>query len=193
MYYTNIMVDTILSNTREHMKKAIEITMMDLGSIRSGRATPALVEHIPVNAYGGTQKLRILEMATITTMDAKTIVIAPYDPSTISEIEKGILEANSGLTPVIDGEVIRITIPSLSTERRQEYIKLAKAKLESGRVMIRQIRHDAMKHLKKAVDEKTITEDQQEYGDKMVQKLTDEMIAEIDGFGAKKEAELMQV
>ncbi len=187
------MVDTILSNTREHMKKAIEITMMDLGSIRSGRATPALVENIPVAAYGGTQKMRILEMATITTMDAKTIVIAPYDPSTINEIEKGILEANSGLTPVIDGEVIRISIPSLSTERRQEYIKLAKAKLESGRVMIRQIRHDAMKHLKKAVDDKTITEDQQEYGDKMVQKMTDEMVAEIDGFGAKKEAELMQV
>ena len=187
------MVDTILSNTREHMKKAIEITMMDLGSIRSGRATPALVEHIPVAAYGGTQKMRILEMATITTMDAKTIVIAPYDPSTINEIEKGILEANSGLTPVIHGEVIRISIPSLSTERRQEYIKLAKAKLESGRVMIRQIRHDAMKHLKKAVDDKTITEDQQEYGDKMVQKMTDEMVAEIDGFGAKKETELMQV
>ncbi len=187
------MVDTILSNTREHMKKAIEVTMMDLSSIRSGRATPALVENIPVAAYGGTQKMRILEMATITTMDAKTIVIAPYDPSTISEIEKGILEANSGLTPVIDGEVIRISIPSLSTERRQEYIKLAKAKLESGRVMIRQIRHDAMKHIKKALDEKTITEDQKDYGDKMVQKLTDEMIAEIDGFGAKKEAELMQV
>jgi ribosome recycling factor len=127
-------------------------------------------------------------MATITTMDAKTIVIAPYDPSTINEIEKGVLEANSGLTPVVDGEVIRISIPSLSTERRQEYIKLAKAKLESGRVMIRQIRHDAMKHIKKAVDEKTITEDQQEYGDKMVQKMTDEMVAEIDGFGAKKEA-----
>lgn len=187
------MIETILSNAREHMKKAVEITMVDLGSIRSGRATPALVENIPVNAYGGTQKLRILEMATITTMDAKTIVIAPYDPSTIQEIEKGILEANSGLTPVIDGEVIRISIPSLSQERRLEYIKLAKAKLESGRVMIRQIRHDAMRHVKKAVDEKSVTEDQQGYADKMIQKMTDEMVAEIDSFGVKKEAELMQV
>jgi ribosome recycling factor len=187
------MVEEILKNTRENMKKAIEMTMGDLGSIRSGRATPALVEHIIINAYGGTQKLRVMEMATITTMDAKTIVIAPYDPSTITEIEKGVQEANSGLTPVIDGEIIRIGIPPLSEERRLEYIKLAKVKLEYGRVMVRQVRHDAMKHLKRAAEDKAISEDQQEYGDKQVQKLTDEMIAELDSVGAKKEAELLQV
>ena len=167
--------------------------MGDLATIRSGRATPALVENIAISAYGGTQRLRIQEMATITTMDAKTIVIAPYDPSTISEIEKGILEANTGLTPVIDKDIIRIVIPSLSAERRQEYIKLAKVKLEAGRVMIRQMRHEAMKQLKKAVDEKTISDDQQEYGDKKIQEMTDEMVAEIDSLGSRKEAELLQI
>lgn len=175
------------------MKKALEVTTNDLASIRSGRATPALVENIMVLAYGGSQKLRVLEMATITTMDAKTLMIAPYDPSTLVDIEKGITAANSGLTPVIDSEIIRISIPPLSQERRMEYIKLAKAKLESGRVMIRQIRHEGMKDIKKAVDDKSISEDQQRTGEKMVQELTDEMIAEIDNLGTKKEAELMQV
>jgi ribosome recycling factor len=187
------MVDAILAKTHDHMKKALEVTMGDLATIRSGRATPALVENMVISAYGGTQHLRVMEMATITTMDAKTIVIAPYDPSIIIEIEKGIQEANTGLTPVIDGEIIRISIPPLSAERRVEYIKLAKAKLESGRVMIRQMRHEAMKNLKNAADEKTISEDQQKYGDKLVQEMTDEMIAEIDSLGTKKEAELMQV
>lgn len=187
------MIDVILAKARDHMKKSLEVTIGDLGSIRSGRATPALVEHIVIVAYGGSQRLKVMEMATITTMDAKTIVIAPYDPSIIVDIEKGIQEANTGLTPVIDGEIIRITIPPLSQERREEYIKLAKTKLESGRVMIRQMRHEAMKNFKNAVDGKTITEDQQKYGDKLVQEMTDEMIAEIDSIGSKKEAELKQV
>ncbi len=187
------MVDTILQKTRDHMKKALEVTNQDLSTIRSGRATPALVENIMIASYGGSQHLRLMEMATITTMDAKTIVIAPYDPSQLAEIEKGILAGSSGLTPVIDRDIIRISLPPLSEERRIEYIKLAKTKLEGGRIMIRQIRHEAMKNLKKEADEKTISEDQQEHGDKLVQEMTDEMIAEIDAIGAKKEAELLQV
>lgn len=175
------------------MKKALEVTTADLRSIRSGRATPALVENIVISAYGGSQKLRVLEMATITTMDAKTIVIVPYDPSTIAEIEKGILAGSAGLTPVVDGEIIRITIPPLSQERREEYLKLARVKLEAGKVMVRQIRHEAMKDLSRAVDDTSISEDQQKAGEKKIQEMTDEMIAEIDGMGAKKESELMQV
>jgi ribosome recycling factor len=187
------MIEPILNQTHDHMKKAIEVTASDLNTIRSGRATPALVENISILAYGGSQKLRVMEMATITTMDAKTIVIAPYDPSTIAEIEKGIGTAGSGLVPVVDGEIIRITIPPLSAERRMEYLKLAKAKLESGKVMIRQIRQEAMKDLRKGADDKTISEDQQKLGEKKVQELTDEMIAELEGMGERKEAELMQV
>src|SRR3989344_4938794 len=187
------MIDQLLSQTRDRMRKAFEVTQTDLSSIRSGRATPALVENIVVSAYGGSQKLRILEMATITTMDAKTIVIAPYDPSQIADVEKGILEANAGLTPVVDGEIIRITIPPLSEERRQEYIKLARAKLESGRIMIRQVRNDAMRDLKKAQEEGNVREDERKHGEKKVQELTDEMIAELDGLENRKEQELLQV
>lgn len=187
------MIDAILAHTRDFMKKAFEVTATDLGSIRSGRATPALVENIMISAYGGSQKMRVVEMATITTMDAKTLVISPYDQSTIAEIEKGIGTANSGLVPVVDGEIIRITIPPLSGERRQEYMKLARAKLEGGRIMIRQIRHEAMKNLQKESGDKIISEDQQKHGERLVQELTDEMIAEIDALGTKKEMELMQV
>ena len=187
------MIDQLLNETRDRMRKAFEITQTDLSSIRSGRATPALVEHIVISAYGGSQKLKVMELATITTMDAKTIVISPYDPSIIAEIEKGIHEANAGLTPVVDGEIIRISIPPLSEERRLEYIKLARAKLESGRIMIRQVRHEAMRDLKKAEDENTITEDDRKHGEKKVQELTDEVIADIDNLEARKEQELLQV
>jgi ribosome recycling factor len=187
------MIESILHAAREKMKKALDVTRTDLTSIRSGRATPALVENILIVAYGGTQRLRVQEMATITTMDSKTLIISPYDPSTITEIEKGIMSGSSGLTPVVDREIIRITIPMLSEERRLEYIKLAKAKLEGGRVMVRQVRGDAMRELKKAQEAKTISEDERKHGERLVQELTDEMVAEIDTLGKKKETELLQV
>ncbi len=187
------MIDLLLNQTRDQMKKAVEITRLDLSTIHSGRATPALVENISIAAYGGAQRLKIMELATITTMDSKTIVISPFDPSIIAEIEKGLLEANSGLTPVVDGEVIRISIPPLSQERREEYIKLARTKLEGGRIMIRQGRHEAMHKLKMSEENKEISEDQRTQGEKHTQELTDEMIAELDGMGNRKEAELMQV
>lgn len=187
------MTEPILNQTREKMRKALEVTSTDLHSIRSGRATPALVESIVVNVYGGTQRMKIMELATTTTLDAKTLVISPFDPSIVAEMERGILEANTGLTPVVDGEIIRISIPALTEERRREYSKLAKTKLEAGRIMIRQIRGEAMKDLKREEIDAKISEDERKLGEKHVQELTDEMIAEIDVLGEKKEAELMQV
>ncbi len=187
------MTEAILNQTRDKMRKALEVTTNDLSSIRSGRATPALVEHVVISVYGGSQRLKIMELATTTTTDAKTIVISPFDPSIVAEIEKGLLEANIGLTPVIDGDIIRITIPALTSERRAEYLKLAKAKLEAGRIMIRQVRQEAMQHMKRKTADKEIGEDEQKHGEKSVQELTDEMIAEIDGLGERKEKELMQV
>lgn len=184
---------TVLQDARLRMQKALEITKQDLSSIRSGRATPQLVEHIQVSAYGGTQKLKVMELATINVLDPKTLTISPFDPSTITEIEKGIQDANVGLSPVKEGEYIRISLPPLSEERRLEYLKLAKVKLEAGRVMIRQVRHEAMKELSKLSAEKTLTEDQMKHEEKQVQLLTDELIAEIDLLGQRKEAELMQV
>lgn len=187
------MIDSLLTTTRDRMKKAIEVTQNDLSSVRSGRATTALVDHIVIACYGGTQRLKVTELATITTMDAKTLVISPFDPSITGEIVKGIQETNSGLSPMVDGEIIRITIPPLSEERRQEYIKLARAKVEGGRIMIRQIRQDVMKELKKIAGEHTISEDEQSHGEKLVQQETDTMIADLDGLLERKEAELLQV
>lgn len=188
-----MMIDTVINQTRDRMKKSIEVTSGDLASIRSGRATPALVENIVVPVYGGTQHLKLMELATITTMDAKTIVIGPYDPSIISEISRGLEAANTGLSPVVDGDIIRIVIPALSEERRQEYIKLAHTKLEAGRVMVRQARQQGMKELQKLAADKTISEDEQKHAERMVQELTDEMIADIDAIGKRKEVELLQV
>lgn len=187
------MIDALIATTRDRMKKAIEVTRMDLASIRSGRATPALVENIVVSVYGGSQHLKVMEIGTITAQDSKTLVIAPYDPSIISEIERGIAAANTGINPIVDGEILRINIPPLSEERRQEYIKLAKAKLEAGKVMIRGVRHDSMKEIGKLADASDIGEDEQKAGEKKVQELTDEMIAELDTMEEKKEAELLQI
>ncbi len=187
------MTEQIIAQAHDNMRKAVAVVAQDLASIRSGRATPALVENIVISAYEGTQRMRVLEMATITTQDTRTIVISPFDPSVIKDIERGIGEAGVGLNPVVDGEIIRIAIPPLSEERREEYVKLAKAKLEGGRVMIRQIRHEAMKSLKQKEEAKEISQDERKTGERKVQELTDEMIAEIDAVGARKEAELMQV
>jgi len=187
------MIATIISQTQEKMQKAVDVTKDDLSTIRSGRATPSLVEHVIVSVYNATAKMKIMELATITTMDSKTIVIAPYDTSIISELERGIMEANLGMTPIVDGEVIRLTIPPLTEDRRKEYIKLAKAKIEAGKIMIRQIRQDMMQHLKKQEDEKEIDEDQKRLGEKQIQETTDHMVQELDLLGTKKEEELMQV
>lgn len=169
------------------------MTKTDLMSVRSGRATPALVENIVITAYEGTQRLKIMEMATVTVPDAKTVLITPYDVTTVGDITKGIQESHAGLTPVSDGDVVRVTIPPLSEEQRKEYLKLANAKLESGKIMIRQVRQEAMKDLKRAKDEKQIGEDEQKVGEKKVQELTDQMVEDIEQMGKRKEEELMQV
>lgn len=187
------MIDTILNSTKDRMKKAVEVTTQDVSTVRSGRATPALVETIVIAAYGGSQRMKVMEMATISVPDTKTISIAPYDISTIHEIEKGIQEANTGLNPVVDGEMVRITIPPLTEERRKEFIKLVKTKIESGKVMVRQIRQDAMHEVKREVDEKTMNEDQKKTAEKLIQEETDKVINELTALETKKEAELMQI
>lgn len=187
------MTDDFLASVKAKMQKALEVTRTDLATVRTGRATPALVENMIISAYGGSSKMKVREMATITTQDNKTLLIQPFDPATHDEIVKGIQEANTGLSPVSDGEAIRISIPPLSEERRQEYIKLAKAKLEAGRVMIRQIRHEEMSKSKRAFEAKEITEDEKKREEKLIQEVTDEMTTELDDLGASKEKELMQI
>lgn len=182
-----------LSLTQQKMQKALEFLKNDLATIRTSRATPALIENLEVSVYGGTQKLKIQELGTITVVDAKTLVISPWDQSIINEIQKGILAANIGLNPVVDGEIIRITIPPLTEERRQEYVKLLKQKLEAARIVIRQIRKDFLIDLKRIAESGEISEDERKRQEEELQKITDQFNIQIEEMGERKEEELMRV
>ncbi|OGH10108.1 MAG: ribosome recycling factor [Candidatus Levybacteria bacterium RBG_16_35_6] len=182
-----------LSDIKNKMQKVPEIIKSDLSTIRTGRAAPSLVENITISAYGGTAKLKVIELASVATSDSQTILITPFDQTVIGEIRKGIEVANVGLTPVIDGAVIRISIPPLSQERREELVHLLNQKLEGGRIQIRQIRHEAMQDIKKEESDKNISEDEKILNEKEIQKLTDETIETIDSLGERKKEELMQV
>ena len=182
-----------LVDVKQKMARVLEFVKGDIATIRTGRATSSLVENIVINAYGGTTKLRVLELANISVPDAQSIVVAPYDQSLIGDIRRDIIAANTGLTPVIDNNLIRLAVPSLTTERRLEYVKLLHVKLEDGRVKIRQIRHEKMGELKRAFEAREITEDDRRGDEEELQKITDDMMQEIENLGKSKEAELMQV
>lgn len=183
-------MDPIESATKQKIDKVLDILKGDLDTIRTGRATPSLVENIVINAYGGTAKLKVMELATIGALDTKTLVITPFDPSIIGEIQKGIEAANAGFTPNIDGNLIRISIPPLSQERREELIKAMRLKLENGKIMVRQVRHEAMDNIKK---EFAGLEDDIKRQEKEVQKIVDDTIETIENWGKQKEEELMKI
>ncbi len=174
-------------------QKVLDNLQFDISGIRTGRATPALVENIIVPAYGGTQRLRVMEVASISSPDPTQIVISPWDKSIIGDIKKGILEANINMNPSVDGEILRIVMLPLTTEDREKYVKLLSSKLEVGRVAIRQVRGDAMHDIKKNFEEKTITEDDKKDQEVKLQKLTDSFIAKIEEMGEKKKVELLQI
>lgn len=186
-------MDQLIGQTRQKMQKVLEVLHGDLITVRTGRAVPSLIENIVVSVYGGTTRLKIMELATIAASDSQTLAVTPFDGSIIGEIRKGIMEANVGLNPSIDGQIIRISIPPLSSERRKQLIHLMKQKLENGRIMIRQARHEAMAEIRKKNANKEISEDDLFRLEKEVQKITDEMILEIDEIGKKKESELLQI
>ena len=183
-------MDPLLNETKQRMQKVLEVIKQDIATVRTGKASPSLVENIVVSAYGGTTKLKVMELATISTSDANTLVIAPFDNSILGEIQKGIMEANIGVTPTNDGQVIRISIPPLSQERRDELIHIMKQKLENGRILIRQARQDAMHEVKK---DEALSEDDAKRYEKDIQKMTDEFMEHIDSLGKQKEQELLQI
>lgn len=187
------MDDQILVPLQEKMLKATEIVRQDMATVRTGRANPQLVENVFVSVYGGSQKLRLKELATITTSDARSLLVSPYDVSIVEEISKGLQEANLGFNPQSEGKLIRIVIPPLTEERRGEYQKLVRTKAEGGRIMIRQIRHEGMNSLKKQLENGEVDEDTKKRLEKRIQQLTDEMIAEIDSILNHKEEELMRI
>lgn len=186
-------MDSNLTETKTKMLRAIDVLKGDLSTLRTGRASASLVENLDVLVYGGAQRLKIIELASITTPDPHLILISPWDQSILGDIAKGIAASNIGLNPVTDSSSIRITIPPLTEERRMELVRAMNQKLEGGRVMIRQIRHDLMAEIKRAFDAKELIEDDKNRLEEELQKLTDEVMAEIDAMGTKKEAELMTV
>ena len=175
------------------MQSSLTALQSDISGIRTGRATSALVENIVVPAYGGTQRMRVVEVGSITVPDPTQIVISPWDKSIIGDVRKGIQEANLGFNPSIDGEVIRIVIPPMTTEDREKYVKLLSTKLENGRVAIRQVRADEMHDIKKKFEDKEITEDDRKLAEDKLQKITDEFVAKIEEVGEKKKQELLQI
>ena len=178
---------------RSKMQAAVELVTSDIGAIRTGRATPALVEGLVIAVYGGTQKLKVQELATISAPGAQSLVIDPWDKSIIGEIRQGIAAANIGMNPMIDGELIRVTMPPLTTEDREAYSRLLSTKLENGRVMIRQLRGDAMHEIKKQFEEKELSEDEKFAQEKRLQEVTDEFIGKLDEAGEKKRQELLSI
>ncbi len=175
------------------MQSVVDNLLKDISGIRTGRATPSLVENIMVPAYGGTQRLRVMEVASISSPDPSQIVISPWDKSIIGDIKKGILEANINMNPSVDGEILRIVMLPLTTEDREKYVKLLSSKLEVGRVAVRQVRADEMHEIKKKFEAKEITEDDKKDWEIKLQKLTDSFIAKIEEMGEKKKVELLQI
>ncbi len=180
----------VLKEIEDNMKKAIEATKRELAELRSGRANPKMVEGIRVDYYGTPTLLK--EIATIGIPEARMIVISPYDPSSVKEIEKAILQSGLGITPVGDGKILRLIVPPLSEERREELIKIVKKTIEEGKVSIRTVRRDGKEKIKSLEKDKKITEDERFKSEEELQKITDRYTAEIGKVLEGKEKELKE-
>jgi len=183
--------DEIVMNAEEGMEKAVDYMSHEFAAIRTGKASPALVEGIDVEAYGATMKIK--QLAVISTPEPRMLVINPFDASTVQAIEKAIRESKIGINPSVDGKIIRLPIPALSEERRKDLVKTCKTIAEETRVRIRASRRDAMDHLKKSQKEGEITEDELGTYEKDVQKLTDDYGKKVDEALVAKEADIMKV
>lgn len=185
------MASPTLQNIEEKMHKTVEGLKKDLATIRTGRATPALIEHVKVDYAGVPTPLN--QVAGISVPDARFLVIQPWDKSSIHNIVKAVQKSDLGLNPVSDGNVIRINIPPLSEERRQELIKVVRRRVEERRVTVRNLRREAMNELKELEKDKDISQDENKRALDQLQKLTDTFIASIEQTGQDKEEELTQV
>lgn len=185
------MIDEVLDELRQRMAKSEEVLQDDLMSVRTGRASPSLVEKLPVEYYGTMTPLN--QMASIAAPEPRLLVIRPWDPSALPDIERAILRSDLGLTPMNDGKLIRLSIPRLTEERRRELVKVVARRVEEARVAIRNLRRDALQDLREFEKEKMISEDEFFRGKDAVQEITDEFIERIDEIGARKEAEVMEI
>ena len=184
-------IEDILLEAEDKMLKTEEVVTKEFSGVRTGKASPGLVENIMVDVYGS--HMRIRELAGITTPEPRVLVIQPWDATTVHPIEKAISKSNMGLNPSVDKKVIRIVLPELSTERRAEFVKIVRKMSEDGRVAVRHVRRDALEALKQEGKTGGVTEDLVEHAEKEVQKLTDAYIAKIDAHLVHKEKEIMTV
>ena len=185
------MIEELLQDARERMTKSVESTRHEFGSVRTGRATPALLDRIAVDYYGASTPLR--QLATIGAPEARLLSIQPYDKGSIKAIEKSILESDVGLTPNNDGNLIRLAIPELTEERRKQLVKVVRGIAEEGRIAIRNIRRDVMHDLRELRDAGEAGSDDEHRAEGELQKLTDEKVAELDGLLKHKEEEILEV
>jgi ribosome recycling factor len=185
------MIDDILLQTAEKMTKAVSHTQSEFSSVRTGRATPALVEKLKVDYYGSEVPLQ--QLAGFTVPEPRMLVVAPYDKSSIKAIERAIQHSDLGITPSNDGVVIRLNFPQLTTERRKDLVKVVKHKAEEGRVAVRNVRRASRHELEALEKEGDISLDELDRAEKELEKVTHEYVAEIDGMLARKEQELLEV
>ncbi len=185
------MISEILSNADVKMGKTVEVLQRELATIRTGRASPALVEQIRVDYYGVPTPLG--QMATISVPEARLLVIQPWDKGSLSSIEKAILKSGLGLNPANDGDVIRLSIPQLTEERRKELVRVVRKRVEEGRVAIRNVRRETMEQLRDLARNKEISEDEQKRALELLQRLTDRFIEESDSIARDKEAEVLEI
>ncbi|PSL51220.1 ribosome recycling factor [Salsuginibacillus halophilus] len=181
----------VIQNADERMAKAVEAAKREMATLRTGRANPSMLDRVMVTYYGMETPLQ--QLATINVPEARTLIITPFDKSSIGEIEKGIQKADLGLSPSNDGDVIRIAVPALTDERRKEMTKLLKKYAEDGRVAVRNVRRDANDEIKKQEKNSEVTEDDSKRSQDEIQKLTDKHIAVIDEAAENKEQEIMEV
>lgn len=181
----------VLASAEDRMKKTIEALRRELATIRTGRANPALVDHVRVDYYGTPTP--ISQMASVSAPDARQLLISPWDRSTLSAIERAIQKSDLGLMPSNDGTVIRLQIPQLTAERRKDLVKSVKKKVEEGKVALRNVRRDASDELKSMEKNKQLAEDEHRRLADQLQKLTDRYIGEVEKVGQSKEQELMEV
>jgi ribosome recycling factor len=185
------MIDDLLQDAREHMEKSVDATRSKFGSVRTGRATPHLLDRINVDYYGAQTPLK--QLATVSAPEARLLTVQPYDKSSIKNIERAILESDVGLTPNNDGQIIRLQVPELTEERRKELVKVVRNLAEEGRVAIRNIRRDVMHDLRELRDAGEAGSDDEHRAEDALQKLTDDKVKELDAVLKAKEEEILEV
>jgi ribosome recycling factor len=184
-------IDDLLTDAREHMAKSVEATRHKFGSVRTGRASPALLDRIQVDYYGAVTPLR--QLATINAPEARLLTVQPYDKNSIKAIERAIQESDVGLNPSNDGVLIRLAVPELTEDRRKDLVKVVRGLAEEGRVALRNIRRDTMHDLRELRDAGEAGADDEHRAEEQLQKLTDEKVKELDGILKAKEAEILEV